>query len=134
MSFETLKVDELRKIADSFGVDLEDAKNKAEIIAALVEEGVSFDMYENFSTAEKEPVEEVVEDEEAPRRQPKNKSKEPTVLVKMERLNPSYETYGYIFTQSHPFVAVPEKLAQDIFDTESGFRMATPREVQEYYS
>ena len=40
-----------------------DAQIKAEIIAALVEEGVSFEMYENFSTAEKEQVEEVVEDE-----------------------------------------------------------------------
>ena len=52
----------------------------------------------------------------------------------MERKNPSFETHGYLFTQSHPFVAVPEKTAQDIFDTEDGFRMATPREVQEYYS
>jgi hypothetical protein len=52
----------------------------------------------------------------------------------MERKNPSYETYGYVFTQTHPYVAVPENTAMDIFDSEDGFRMATPREVQEYYS
>lgn len=134
MSFEALKVDELRKIADGFGVDLSDVKTKAEIIAVLAEEGVSYDMYAKFSEAKKEEVEEVTESEDAPRKQPKNKNNEPTVLVKMERKNPSYETYGYVFTQTHPYVAVPEKTAMDIFDSEDGFRMATPREVQEYYS
>lgn len=134
MSFEALKVDELRKIADNFGVDLSDVKTKAEIIAVLAEEGVSYDMYNKFAGAEKQELEELPEPDDAPRKQPKNKTNEPTVLIKMERKNPSYETYGYIFTATHPFVAVPEKIAMDIFDSEDGFRMATPREVQEYYS
>jgi len=45
MSFETLKVSELKKIAEDFGVDIESLKNKADIIAALSEEGVSWSVY-----------------------------------------------------------------------------------------
>ena len=35
MSFETLKVAELKKIAEDFAVDADGLKNKADIIAAL---------------------------------------------------------------------------------------------------
>jgi len=52
----------------------------------------------------------------------------------MERHNPSYQTYGHVFTREHPFVAMSEKDAQLIFDNEDGFRMATPKEIQEFYS
>ena len=137
MSFDTLKIDELRQVAESFGVDLEDAKTKAEIVAALAEEGVTYDMFKNFQDAEKEDIEEEEDfEEEQPKPAPAKKKKggEATILVKMERKNFTYETHGYMFTYDHPFVAVPEKTAQDIFDTQEGFRPATPREVQEYYS
>lgn len=135
MSFDTMKVADLRGVAETFGVDLEDAKNKNEIIALLAEEGVTYDMYSKFLNAEKEEVEEVEEDlvPEEPKQKAK-KSDKNTVLIRMDRKNPSYQTYGYIFTQEHPFVAVSEKDAQEIFDNETGFRMATPREVQEFYS
>lgn len=135
MSFDTFKIDELRQVADSFGVDLEDAKTKTEIVAALVEEGVTFDMFKKFQDAEKEDIEDEFDEEpvvKAPSK--KKKSNEPTILVKMERKNFTYETNGFTFTYEHPFVAVPEKTAQEIFDNEEGFRPATPREVQEYYS
>lgn len=137
MSFDTMKIDELRQVADSFGVDLEGAKNKAEVVAILAEEGVSYEMYKKFSDAEKEDIEEEVFEEEEiveVKKTKAKKSSEPTILVKMERKNFTYETYGYTFTYDHPFVAIPENVAQDIFDTEEGFRPATPREVQEYYS
>lgn len=136
MSFDTLKIDELRQIAESFGADVEDAKTKAEVIAALTEEGITYDMFKSFQDAEHEDVEDQDETEAPVRpsgKKPK-KSNEPTILVKMERKNYTYETHGYTFTYDHPFVAVPEKTAQDIFDTQAGFRPATPREVQEYYS
>lgn len=133
MSFDTMKVADLRGVAETFGVDLEEAKNKNEILALLLEEGVTFDMYAKFLNAEKEETE---EEEEMPvAEKPKaKKSDKNTVLIKMERKNPSYQTYGYIFSQEHPFVAVSESDAQEIFDNEMGFRMATPREVQEFYS
>jgi cupin superfamily acireductone dioxygenase involved in methionine salvage len=134
MSFDTMKVADLRGVAETFGVDLEDAKNKNEILAILAEEGVTYDMYSKFLNAEKEETEELEEEEvETPKPKAK-KSDKNTVLIRMERKNPSYQTYGYVFSQEHPFVAVSENDAQEIFDNESGFRMATPREVQEFYS
>lgn len=131
MSFDKMKVADLKGIAESFGVDLEEAKNKDEIVALLLEEGVTYEMYEQFVNAEKEEL----EVEEAPvEKTVKVKSNVNTILVKMDRKNFSYETYGYLFSAEHPYVAIPEEVAQKIFDTESGFRMATPREVQEFYS
>ena len=45
MSFETLKISELKQIADDYGVDTEGLKGKANIIAAMAEEGVTWDLY-----------------------------------------------------------------------------------------
>ncbi|NDI10443.1 MAG: hypothetical protein EBY74_05545, partial [Actinobacteria bacterium] len=45
MSFETLKVSELKKIAEDFAVDTDGLKNKADIISALAEEGVTWSVY-----------------------------------------------------------------------------------------
>jgi hypothetical protein len=41
---------------------------------------------------------------------------------------------GHTFTKDHPFVAMNKDKAQEIFDKEEGFRLATPKEVQEYYN
>jgi hypothetical protein len=133
MSFDTLKLAELKDIAANFGVDLEQAKTKNEILAILAEEGVSYDMYKQFLDADK--VEEE-EDEVVVKTKPATKTKQSkeTVLVRMDRANASYETYGYEFTREHPYVAIASDVAQEIFDNETGFRMATPREVQEFYS
>lgn len=130
MSFSNLKLDELRKVADTFAVEHETAKNKADLIALLAEEGVSFDMYNKFTEAEK--VEAEVDD------RPVAKAPEPLsvgqVLVKMERMNPRYDVNEFTFTQDNPFIVMTEKKAQEIFDTQQGFRLATPKEAQEFYS
>jgi hypothetical protein len=127
-----MKVEELRKVAEVFAVDHESAKNKADLIALLAEEGVSFDMYQSFTQAEKADA------ELEPRKQ-KGSSENISpqtgqVLVKMERMNPSYDVMGFTFTRENPFIVMSEKSAQDIFDTQEGFRLATPKEVQEFYS
>lgn len=130
MSFSSLKLDELRKVADTFAVEHETAKNKADLIALLAEEGVSFDMYNKFTEAEK--VEAEVDD------RPVAKAPEALsvgqVLVKMERMNPRYDVNEFTFTQDNPFIVMTEKKAQEIFDTQQGFRLATPKEAQEFYS
>ena len=129
MSFETLKINELREIADSFGVELPEKANKQSVVKILSEEGITYDMYSKFSGAEQV---EVKLDE-----QPKKKTKltkENAVLVRMDRANPSYDVHGYTFTQLHPFIAMSEDEAQRIFDTEVGFRLATPKEAQEFYN
>jgi hypothetical protein len=132
MSFTDLKITELRKIADSFGVETEGSKTKTEVIALLEEEGISYAMYDKFNTSEKAEIE--ISEVEKKKREKKIMKTSEAVLVKMDRDNHSYSTSGYTFTQEHPFVAMSESEAQSIFDALEGFRLATPREVQEYYA
>jgi hypothetical protein len=49
MSFDTLKVGELKAIAEDFAVETEGLKNKQDIIAALSEEGVTYEVYTKSS-------------------------------------------------------------------------------------
>ena len=131
MSFETLKVSDLKKIAEDFGVDINNLKNKTDIIAALSEEGVTWAVYQKT-------VETLEEETEDMSDQPvvKNEKKEQTgedVLVKMDRDKFRYDILGDSFTKEHPYIAMSKDNAQQIFDKEDGFRLATPKEVQEYY-
>ena len=128
MSFTDLKISELKKVADSFGVETTGLKTKQELSAALEEEGITFQMYSKFSDSEKQEV------DITQKREKKSVNMENAVLVKMERGNHSYQSSGYTFTTEHPFIAMSESDAQRIFDTEEGFRLATPREAQEYYN
>jgi len=132
MSFTDLKITELRKAADSFGVDTTGVKTKQEIIALLEEEGITYQMFDKFNKVEREEIE--VPEVEKKKREQKIMKTVNQVLVKMERSNHSYQTSGHEFTQDHPFVAMSETDAQRIFDTQEGFRLATPREAQEYYA
>ncbi len=131
MSFDTLKISELKKIAEDFGVDIEDKKNKADIVAALAEEGVTWSIY--AKTLEHLEEEDMSVDTEV---KPKAKSSNPedTVLVRMTRENFRYDILGHTFTKDHPFVAMDKESAQAIFDKEEGFRLATPKEVQDFYN
>jgi len=128
MSFTELKIADLRKVADSFGVDAKEAKTKQEIVALLEEEGVTYQMYNQLNSNEK------VELEAPKKKEAKIMKTQKSVLVKMERSNSSYQAMGYTFTGTHPFVAMSEADAQRIFDTQEGFRLATPREAQEFYA
>jgi hypothetical protein len=131
MSFETLKVAELRKIAEDFAVDTEGLKNKADIIAALSEEGVTFAVYAKTLDAKEDEAE--MDETEVLPKPDKTQSKD-NVLVKMERANFRYDIMGFSFTKDHPFIAMKEEDAQKIFDVEEGFRLATPKEAQEFYN
>jgi hypothetical protein len=133
MSFETLKVSELKKVAEDFGVEVEGAKNKATIIAALTEEGVTWSVYAKTQNKTDED-EEDTSMEILPRFDPKKSNPEDTVLVKMDRANFRYDILGHTFTREHPFVAMDKDQAQAIFDNEGGFRLATPKEVQDFYN
>jgi hypothetical protein len=131
MTFETMKVAELKKIAEDFAVDTEGLKNKADIIAALSEEGVTFAIYAKTLDVKEEEAE--MDENEVLPKPDKTQSKD-NVLVRMTRANFRYDILGYTFTKDHPFVAMKEEDAQKIFDVEEGFRLATPREAQEFYN
>lgn len=130
MSFDTLKVAELKVIATDFAVDTESLKNKKDIIAALAEEGVTWSVYQSTVEAIEKDTEEI---EILPKFDPKAQA-EDTILVRMTRENMRYDIHGHTFTKDHPFVAMSEEDAQKIFDTEEGFRLATPKEVQDFYN
>lgn len=130
MSFDKLKVKELQSIATEFAVDTEGLKNKQDIIAAMAEEGVTWDVYQ---ATIKEVAENTEEIEILPKFNPKTDIAADSVLVRMTRANVRYDIMGHTFTKDHPFVAMSEDQAQRIFDKEGGFRLATPKEVQEFY-
>jgi hypothetical protein len=131
MSFETLKIAELKKIAEDFAVDVDGLKSKNDVIAALADEGVTWVVYSK--TLEKQEEDE--EEDSLPKIDTKKVvDKEDSVLVKMTRANFRYDILGFTFTREHPFVAMADSDAQAIFDKEEGFRLATPKEVQEFYS
>jgi hypothetical protein len=130
MSFDTLKVGELKAIAEDFAVETEGLKNKQDIIAALAEEGVTYEVYAKTLKDVEDAKEEI---EILPVFDPKAERTEDTVLVRMTRANFRYDILGHTFTQDHPFVAMHKDSAQAIFDIEEGFRLATPKEVQDYY-
>jgi alpha-ketoglutarate-dependent taurine dioxygenase len=130
MSFDTLKVGELKAIAEDFAVETEGLKNKQDIIAALSEEGVTYAVYAKTLKDVEDAKEEI---EILPVFDPKAERTEDTVLVRMTRANFRYDILGHTFTQDHPFVAMHKDSAQEIFDIEEGFRLATPKEVQDYY-
>jgi len=132
MSFSTLKIAELRQVAEDFAVELPNSKNKTEIIAALAEEGVTWDVYQK--TIENIEDSKLEADEVLPTFDPKKEQPEDTVLVKMERANFRYDAMGFTFTKEHPFVAMPTEKAEEIFEKEEGFRLATPVEVREFYA
>lgn len=130
MSFDTLKISELKQIAEDFAVDTDSLKNKKDIIAALSEEGVTWSVYSK--TLEKLADEDMAE-EILPKYDKKDLT-EDTVLVRMTRANFRYDIVGFTFTNDHPFVPMHKDKAQEIFDKEEGFRLATPNEVQDFYS
>ena len=113
MSFETLKVSEIKKIAEDFAVDTDGLKSKADIIAALAEEGVTWSVYNKTmdNMEEEDMTVEIL-----PKFDPKAEQPENTVLVRMTRDNFRYDIMGFTFTKEHPFIAMSNEAAQAIFD------------------
>ena len=128
MSFETLKKEDLLKIADEYGVDTKPTDTRAVIIAALAEDGVNWD---DVAKVDKTVAEQdaVIKEEKAV-----EKANGPKQLLKMLRGNGTYEIRGIKFTREHPFALVPEEDAEFIVENDAnGFRYATPKEAAEYY-
>ncbi len=132
MSFDTLKKEDLLKIADDYGVDVKPSDTKAVIIAAFVEDGVNWDdvakvdktVAELDSQIKEEQAEQVAAD----------KAAQPKALLKMLRANGTYEIRGYVFKREHPFALIADDDAEFIVENDpAGFRYATPKEAQAIY-
>lgn len=131
MSFETLKKEDLLKIAEEFGSDVKPSDTKAIIIATLNEDGVTWEQAAQLDkqVAEKDAelkADKKVADAEA-------KAQEEQQLLRMMRENGTFDIRGYRFTKSHPFAVVAASDAEWIVENVDGFRYATPREAQEFY-
>lgn len=143
MSFEEMKKEELFRVAvEDFAVDVKPTDNKQTILAALAEDGVTWEMYlQAYPPAPDEaPAPAVVEPAIATARNVRTKTGPVEVatpdlyLIKMTRDNPYFEFSGYKFTDKHPFVAMPAADADRLLRTEKGFEVASPSEAQEFYS
>lgn len=163
MSFKQLKKDILMQVAEDFAVDLSstdpDDMTKDEIIEALKADGVTWELYkEAYPSVMDQPdvapedaikagplAEETEEDdqsdddeepveEDSTEASKKFSDKPKQVLVKMTRANGSYEIRGYTFTRQHPFLPVSEEDAIYLTENIKGFKIANPRELEEYYS
>ena len=129
MSFDTLKIKELKEIAEQFAVDLPEKATKQQIILLLQEEGVDYDTYAKFAEVEKEEID--LGPEPNPRKI--DYKNQPVVLVKMVRENLSYQWGNYVFTRENPYMPMAESDALALFNNLPGFVLATPAEVQEFY-
>lgn len=126
-----MKKAELEQVAEGFAVDLEDAKTKAQILARLEDEGVTDEV---VGSTEEGKADEAVAEPVAEKKVVKAGDPD-AVIVYMRKANPTYEIFGHKFTKQHPYVAMSETDAQDIFDAEPrGFSIATPAQAKEYYS
>jgi hypothetical protein len=125
--------DELLAYAEEFGVEVKSAMTKAAIIAEFDNDGVDVALIKGLHP---EQVEEDVE-EDAPveiEEEADDDDDADLVLIKMTRLNASYEVRGYKFNREHPFALVKENDADYLIEVEGGFAMASPKEARAFYS
>ena len=128
----------LNRIADVFGVDISNAKNKIDVAEAIVADGVTWKMWREHG-GEQEETKPVIEDEpkeegDEPVKKDAAESFEKTVLVKMVRANGTFETHGLRFSKAHPYLPVTQTVADELITKVGGFRIATTEEVKNYYS
>lgn len=121
MSFANMKLEDLQKVAHFFEIEITERDKKAEIINKLQESGKTYSMYKKF-------MEQPSQSEEG------DVHFSSTLLLKMNRNNPSFEVYGYKFSNTHPYQVMPQEDAQRIMDTYEGFVIASPDEARSFYS
>lgn len=103
--------------------DVKKESDAAEAEKAKAEEADKAEAEEESKNAVEEQ-EEAEEDEDA----------EDEVLVKYERRNPTWQVGKYTFTKAHPFKSVPASVAEALIKNSTGFRLALPSEVRDYYN
>lgn len=134
MSFQTLKKDILVQVAEDFAVEVEEDATKAEIIAALAQDGVTWDMYKQAYPEVTELPDEPKDDEPKAESAKEFKAPVKTVLLKMTRGNGTFQVRGYKFTRQHPYLPVKEEDANYILENIEGFKIASPAEADDFYS
>lgn len=122
MSYQAMRLEELQNVAHFFEIEITENDTKKEIIMKLHENGRTYALYKKFTEAQPTGS----DDTEIQFGK--------TILLKMARLNPSFEAYGYKFTKTHPYQVMSQEDAQKIMDTYEGFVIASPDEAKSFYS
>ena len=116
-----MKLEDLQKVAHFFEIEITENDTRKDIAFKLQENGKTYSMYKKFTEQQ--------EDEKSTDVQFGK-----TILLKMSRLNPSFEVFGYKFTKTHPYQVMSQEDAQRIIDTYDGFVIASPDEARSFYA
>lgn len=120
---EDIDINDVRWLVSEFGLDLK-SRSKDELLEKMIgEEGITIEMMEDALKRR----------EQGSSEEPTFTKKDPVVLIKMQRMNPTFSFRGYKFTKEHPFVLMNEPDANAIMMMESGFTRATVQEAEQYY-
>lgn len=119
---ENITIDDARWLIREFGLNLKSTKTD-KLLEGMIEEGITIEMMEDALKRRGVQIEE----------EPSFTKKDPVVLVKMQRMNPTFRFRGYKFTKEHPFVLMNEDDANAIMVFENGFSRATVQEAEAYY-
>jgi len=135
MAFADMRLAELRDVCEKFGVEYEPGANKKDLLNLLEVDGVDFATWEKLYSPNPEAISNnKAKADDKTRVMAATQRFSGQTVLKMTRKNPTFEVNGKFFTRDHPFVAMTEQEAQEIIDLVDGFQVASPREVEEYYS
>lgn len=135
MSFNELKVGELRELADAYAVDVSKTDNKEVVIRKMTESGVTWEYHvAQLAAAEAPGVEKVPTTPKPVFDEPVTGEDNAPILLRMTRANGTFQVRGVTFTQANPYAIVNERDADFIVENFEGFRIASPKEVREFYS
>ena len=113
-------------------IDVNEHQTKDKLVASLLEQGLDFATFEEtINAAQPEEPELSLEKEDSV--DTPDEPEEKKVLMFMTGRWHSYEIRGYRFTPQRPFGLVKVTDEEALVNT-GGFRRATERELQEFYS
>lgn len=121
MSFSKMNKESLIKVAEFFDILVDPQDGVKDIRVKLDQDGATYETWKKFNDPEEAKVPEGVAFKQA------------TILLKMTRMNGTFEAFGYRFTRDAPYRAVPEEDAEKIMAVFDGFVIATPSEVKSFY-
>lgn len=120
---------ELVALAEEFELDA--TGNKPD----LAERIVAFETGAPVAEPDEEPEGEIEEPAEEPVEEPVAETPDDVVLVRFVGANPMRQTGKYVFTRDNPFQAIEKAGATRLLESEpNAFRVATDKEVQDFYS
>lgn len=131
---------ELKDLCSAFEIEYSKNARKQDIIEAINEAKITWEMYEESSKSLFDYKEEPkvshkdAEEKEFKPVEIKESKPETRILLKLISGRAAYLVRGYLFTNDEPFVFVPEEIARKItLKSKDDIREATAEEVAKFY-